>query len=68
MVMIFVGGEETMNQIDKEVNEISADCELNGIESKEISIPDYDEQPYGNDDVLVRASKRRSFLASASWL
>ena len=57
-----------MSQIDKEIIGISTDCQHNGVEREEISIPDYDEQPYGNDDVLVRASKRRSFLASAYGL
>lgn len=57
-----------MNEIDNEINGISTERQHNGIESKEIAIPDYDEQPYGNDDVLVRASKRRSFLASAYGL
>ena len=57
-----------MNQNDNEINGMSTDSQLNDIESNEISIPDYDEHPYGNDDVLVRASKRRAFLASASWL
>ncbi len=28
-------------------------------------ILDYDEQPYGDDNVLVRSMKRRSFLVSA---
>ena len=57
-----------MNQIEKEVTLISADCQFDGLEAKEIAMPDYDEQPYGDDNVLVRASKRRAFLASASML
>ena len=57
-----------MNQIDKEVNLISADRQFDDMEAKEIAIPDYDDQPYGDDNVLVRASKRRSFLASTSRL
>lgn len=57
-----------MNQIDKEANLISADCQFDGMEAKEIAMPDYDDQPYGDDNVLVRASKRRAFLASAARL
>ena len=57
-----------MNQIDKEANLISADCQFDGMEAKEIAMPDYDDQPYGEDNVLVRASKRRAFLASAARL
>ena len=57
-----------MNQIDKEANLISADCQFDGMEAKEIAMPDYDDQPYGDDNVLVRASKRRAFLASVSSL
>ena len=57
-----------MNQIDKEVNLISADCQFDDMEVKEIAMPDYDDQPYGDDNVLVRASKRRAFLASALML
>ena len=57
-----------MNQFDKEVNLISADCQFDDMEAKEIAIPDYDDQPYCNDNVLVRASKRRAFLASSSML
>ena len=57
-----------MNQFDKEVNLISADCQFDDMEVKEIAMPDYDDQPYGDDNVLVRASKRRAFLASAAIL
>ena len=57
-----------MNQFDNEVNLISADCQFDGLEAKEIAMPDYDDQPYGDDNVLVRASKRRAFLASAARL
>lgn len=57
-----------MNQIEKEVNLISADGQFDGLEAKEIAMPDYDDQPYGDDNVLVRASKRRAFLASAARL
>ena len=57
-----------MNQIDEEVNLISADRQFDSMEAKEIAMPDYDDQPYGDDNVLVRASKRRAFLASASSL
>ena len=57
-----------MNQFDKEVNLISADCQFDDMEAKEIAMPDYYDQPYGDDNVLVRASKRRAFLASALML
>ena len=57
-----------MNQIEKEVNLIISDRQFDGMEAKEIAMPDYDDQPYGDDNVLVRASKRRAFLASASRL
>ena len=57
-----------MNQIEKEINVISADRQVDGMEAKEIAMPDYDDQPYGDDNVLVRASKRRAFLASAARL
>ncbi len=57
-----------MNQIDKEINVINADCQFYGMEAKEIAMMDYDDQPYGDDNVLVRASKRRAFLVSSSVL
>ncbi len=57
-----------MNQLDKEVNLIRSDGQFEGMEAKEIVMSDYDDQPYGDDNVLVRASKRRAFLASASML
>ena len=57
-----------MNQTDKEMNVIRADSQAYGMETKEIVMPDYDDQPYGDDNVLVRASKRRAFLTSASLL
>ena len=57
-----------MNQIEKEVNLISSDRQFDGMEAKEIAMPDYDDQPYGDDNVLVRASKRRAFLASTAML
>ena len=57
-----------MNQIEKEIDGISGDCQFDGMEAKEIAMPDYDDQPYGDDNVLVRSSKRRAFLASASML
>ncbi len=57
-----------MNQLDMEMNSISTDRQFNVMEAKEISLPDYDDQPYGDDNVLVRASKRRSFLNSVAKL
>ncbi len=55
-----------MNQLDKEITVIRAEAQFDGMETKEIAMPDYDDQPYGDDNVLVRASKRRAFLASSS--
>ena len=55
-----------MNQLDKEITVIRAEAQFDGMEAKEIATPDYDDQPYGDDNVLVRASKRRAFLASSS--
>ncbi len=57
-----------MNQLDMEMNSISIDRQFNVMEAKEIALPDYDDQPYGDDNVLVRASKRRSFLNSVAKL
>lgn len=57
-----------MNQLDKEITVIRAEAQFDGMEAREIATPDYDDQPYGDDNVLVRASKRRAFLASASML
>ena len=48
-----------MNQLDMEMNSISTDREFDVMEAKEIAMSDYDDQPYGDDNVLVRASKRR---------
>ncbi|MBO5620222.1 MAG: hypothetical protein J5959_01170 [Butyrivibrio sp.] len=55
-----------MNQLDKEITVIRAEAQFDGMEAKEFAMPDYDDQPYGDDNVLVRASKRRAFLASSS--
>ena len=55
-----------MNQLDKEITVIRAEAQFDGMEAREIVMPDYDDQPYGDDNVLVRASKRRAFLASSS--
>lgn len=55
-----------MNQIEKEIDGISGDCQFDGMEAKKVVVPDYDDQPYSDDNVLVRASKRRSFLASVA--
>ena len=57
-----------MNQNDKEMNVVSTDFRFHGPEVREIAMPDYDDQPYDDDNVLVRASKRRAFLASSSML
>ncbi len=57
-----------MSQLDKEVNVFRSDGQFDGMEAKEIALSDYDDQPYGDDNVLVRASKRRAFLASSSRL
>ena len=36
------------------------------IEVNEKVVRDFDEEPYGNDNLLVRASKRRTYFASVS--
>ena len=56
-----------MNELNEEV-QVMNDDQVTAAVSEEPRVLDYDEQPYGNDDVLVRASKRRSFLASAYGL
>jgi hypothetical protein len=54
-----------MNQIDKEVEVITTDNETIGGEVREFAVLDYDDQPYGDDNVLVRSLKRRALLASS---
>ncbi len=55
-----------MNQSIEELDVISMDGQANSSEGKEIGMQDYDDLPYGEDNVLVRASKRRAFLAASS--
>ncbi len=56
-----------MNELNEEV-QVMNDEQVNAGGAEESRILDYDEQPYGNDNVLVRASKRRAYLMSASKL
>lgn len=56
-----------MNELNEEV-QVMNDDQVTAAVSEEPRVLDYDEQPYGNDNVLVRASKRRAYLMSASKL
>ena len=57
-----------MNEFNAEVQPVNEGEKANGCGYEEVRIPDYDEQPYGNDNVLVRASKRRAYLMAATKL
>ena len=57
-----------MNQINTEVKVSNQDEETQNFSPKESRMLDYDDQPYGDDNILIRASKRRPFLYSASQL
>ncbi len=57
-----------MNQINAEVIVSNQDEETQGLNPEEGRMLDYDDQPYGDDNILIRASKRRAFLYSASQL
>ncbi len=56
-----------MNEFNEEVKVMNEE-QANACGSEETRVLDYDEQPYGNDNVLVRASKRRAYLMAASKL
>ena len=57
-----------MNQINTEVKVSYQGEEAQIISPEEGRMLDYDDQPYGDDNILIRASKRRAFLYSASQL
>lgn len=44
------------------VIDMETSSEAGFIGAEERMIRDYDEEPYSNDNILVRASKRRSFF------
>ena len=57
-----------MNQINTEVKVSNQYEETQNFSPEESRMLDYDDQPYGDDNILIRASKRRAFLYSASQL
>ncbi len=57
-----------MNQINTEVKVSNQDEETQNFSPEESRMLDYDDQPYGDNNILIRASKRRAFLYSASQL
>ena len=61
-------GRQNMSQFNTDVNAMQKDSQLNGYSSNESEVLDYDDQPYGDDNLLVRAYKRRSFLIPPSRL
>ena len=52
-----------MNQSHTDAENISKENSLNTFDPDEHIMLDYDDQPYGEDNVLVRFSKRRSYQA-----
>ncbi len=44
------------------VIDMETTAEAGSVGSEERMIRDYDEEPYGKDNILVRASKRRAFF------
>ncbi len=57
-----------MSQLNTDVTVRNQDEETQVFNPEEGRVRDYDDQPYGDDNVLVRASKRRAFLYTASQL
>jgi hypothetical protein len=57
-----------MSQLNTDVTVRNQDEEAQVFNPEEGRVRDYDDQPYGDDNVLVRASKRRAFLYTASQL
>ena len=58
-------GENMMEELVTTVGNGAAG-EAETIEAKEKVVRDFDEEPYGNDNLLVRASKRRAYFTSVS--
>ena len=65
---ILMDGRQNMSQLKPVVNAMQKDSQLNGYVSTESKVLDYDDQPYGDDNLLVRAYKRRTFLIPPSRL
>ncbi len=55
-----------MSQLKKDVNDLNQKEQSQVVSSEEKIFRDYDDQPYSNDNVLVRSYKRRALLVSAS--
>ncbi len=51
-----------MSQFNAEVNELDSIVQSEEYIPERPKMLDYDEEPYGDDNLLVKASKRRSFL------
>jgi hypothetical protein len=63
--ILLLGGEYMSNYITDETamnNEDKSNCGS----SEGNTFKDYDDEPYSDDNVLVRSLKRRSFLISSS--
>lgn len=57
-----------MKQLDQEIIIENGSEKAEGFYEVNKRVLDYDDQPYGEDNILVRSSKRRSLLASFSKL
>ena len=57
-----------MSNFGTEEKTVNMDEQANASKPEKTFLRDYDDEPYGDDNVLVRASKRRSFLISSSNL
>ncbi len=63
---ILLSGGRVMRQLNTDVTVRSQDKETQFINPQEGRVRDYDDQPYRDDNVMVRASKRRAFFTSVS--
>ncbi len=68
MIKILFDGEIDMSNYSTEEKTVNMDEQANGNKPERSYFRDYDDEPYGDDNVLVRASKRRSFLIPSSNL
>ena len=57
-----------MSQFNADVTLRNQDEEMQTFSPADNRMLDYDDQPYGDDNVLVIASKRRALLYSSSQL
>ena len=57
-----------MSNFSTEEKTVNMDEQANASKPERTFLRDYDDEPYGDDNVLVRASKRRSFLIPSSNL